>query len=71
MLDDVKVQTHGISPKVVADAVTSVVAFVLAHFVIGIDPVAAAAISKAAGSVAAAIAGPGAVKLVPGGSDGV
>lgn len=59
-----KVKTVGVSPKVIVDALVSVIAYLLTAGVIDIDPALAAAISKALGSLAAVIASPGAVKRV-------
>lgn len=51
----------GLSPKLIADFVTSVVAFLLAAGVLKLDPIAAAALAKTLGSLAAFWAPPGAV----------
>lgn len=51
----------GLSPKLVADAVASVIGYALTRYAVGLDPLAAAAIAKALGSVAAYFVGPGKV----------
>lgn len=51
----------GISPKVIADLIVSVLGFVLAHYAVELDPEVAAAIGKVAGSIAAFFTSPGTV----------
>ena len=65
-------RTKGISPKVLADLVISLLTFALTAGVIELDPVLAAGISKFLGTVAAVIAGPGEVEYdgVAGGDGG-
>lgn len=53
----------GISPKLIADLLVSVAAFLVAYPVFGLDPVAAAAVGKALGSVAAFVTSPGVVQF--------
>lgn len=57
----------GVSPKIVADAIVSVLGFVLTYYAIEMDPVIAAAVSKAAGTLAGWLVGPGEVVIVEGG----
>ena len=52
-------RTLGLSPKVFADFLVSVVAFLVAAGVVHLDPVAAAALAKVLGSAAAIAASPG------------
>lgn len=59
-----KLKTRGISPKLIADLLVSVATFIVAYPALGLDPVLAAAIAKALGTLAAAIAGPGDVIAV-------
>lgn len=49
----------GVSPKIIADALVSIVGFVLAYFAVSLDPVLAAAVAKLAGTLAAWLVGPG------------
>lgn len=56
----------GISPKLVADLLVSVAAFLVAYLPFGLDPVTAAAVGKVLGSVAAFLASPGVVHLYEG-----
>lgn len=56
-------KTKGVSPKVLADLFASVGMFLLTALGAGLDPVTAAVISKAIGTLAGVIAGPG--KVVP------
>lgn len=55
-------KTNGISPKLIADALVSVVAFAIAVGLLKLDPIAAAALAKTIGTVAAFWAPPGAVR---------
>ena len=54
-------KTLGISPKVLADLFASVASYALTKYGVGLDALTAAAISKAIGSIAGVIAGPGTV----------
>lgn len=58
-------RTIGISPKVVADLLVSVAAFLVAYLPLGIDPVLAATVGKLLGTVAAYLAAPGTVATPP------
>jgi hypothetical protein len=53
----------GISPKLIADLLTSVIAFLVVAEALGLDPVLSAAIAKALGTVAAFATSPGVVQL--------
>lgn len=53
--------TKGLSPKVAADFIVTVLAFVFANFAINIDPEYAAAVAKVLGSLAGYLASPGQV----------
>lgn len=61
-----KLKTKGPSPKVYVDLFTTVVAFVVTTYAAGLDPVTAAAISKALGTLSGVLAPPGAVERVQG-----
>ena len=56
-------RTHGLSPKVIADLLTTIIAFVLSASVVQLDPVLAAAVSKALGTLSGIVAGPGQVTV--------
>jgi hypothetical protein len=56
-------RTRGISPKVIADLVVSVLTFILTAGVVELDPATAALISKALGTLAGIAARPGAVTV--------
>lgn len=60
-----KVKTKGASPKVLWDLAISVLSFAITAGLIDIDPATAALISKALGTLAGVIAGPGEVVSVP------
>jgi len=51
--------TRGISPKVLADLIVSVLTFALVYFGIEVDAVLSATIAKAAGAMTAILAPPG------------
>lgn len=51
----------GISPKLLADLIVSVLTFLLTYFGVELDPTLSAAIAKLAGFAAGAIVGPGRV----------
>jgi hypothetical protein len=54
---------HGISPKLVADLLTSIVAFAVTYFGIDLDPVLSAGIAKGVGFIAGFLVGPGTVEV--------
>jgi hypothetical protein len=49
----------GFSPKVIADLIASIVAFLVLAVALGLDPVLAAALSKFVGTLGGIWAGPG------------
>jgi len=59
-----KTVTLGVSPKLIADLLTSIVAFALAYFAVDLDPTVAALLAKAIGAVAAYLAPAGEVLQV-------
>lgn len=54
---------NGVSPKLLADLIVSIVIFAAAYFGVELDPALSAAIGKAAGFIAGAIVGPGDVSV--------
>lgn len=62
-------KTRGISHKVLADLLVSVVSFALTYFAADLDPATAAIISKLVGSIAGVLAPPNEVtyNALPGG----
>lgn len=62
-------KTIGVDPKVPAQAVTTIVAFVLGYFGIDLDPVLAGAIATVLGVVIGALAPAPKTKLVPQGRE--
>ena len=61
-----KYRTVGISPKVIIDAVVSVVAFLMLKYGIELDAEYAALIAKGVGTLGGVAAGPGEVEPVEG-----
>ena len=55
-------RTQGVSKKIVADLLTSVVAFVVAYFAIDLDPAVSAGLAKGIGFVAGYFTPPNAVE---------
>ena len=60
-----KIKTKGVSYKLVADLLTSVVAFAIGYFGVELDPALAAVVAKAVGFIAGVIAPPNQVEPVP------
>ncbi len=57
------IKQSGVSPKVIAAALTGVVVFALTKLAISVDPIVEQAINVAAMIVAGAVAGPGKVEV--------
>ena len=54
---------RGISPKLIADLLTTIVSFAVTYYGIELDAEVAAAVSKAIGFLAGVIVGPGTVEV--------